>query len=874
MNFEKLTDKVQEALQNSIKIAGNLNHQSIEPEHVFLGLISEPDGVIPSILKKLTGSFEPLTEKVRSVVDKLPKVTGSSVQQPFLSNSTGALFDRAQQSANDLKDDFISSEHVLLAMTESKTPVGEILRTFGINQTSILNVLKDIRGNQRVTDKNAEGRYQALEKYARDLNELARRGKLDPVIGRDDEIRRVLQILSRRTKNNPVLIGEPGVGKTAIAEGLAQRMVAGDVPEGLKNKRVFALDMGALIAGAKYRGEFEDRLKAVVKEIVESDGEYILFIDEIHTLVGAGAAEGAMDAANILKPALARGELRAVGATTLDEYRKYIEKDAALERRFQPVLVGEPGIEDAISILRGLKEKYEVHHGVRITDSAIVAAVELSDRYISDRFLPDKAIDLIDESASKLRMEIDSMPEELDIIERSIRQLEIEQEGIKREKDETNEGKLSQIRKEIAQFSEERSGLKAHWLQEKGFIQTLRELKTAIDTAKTQAEQYEREGEYGKVAEIRYGTIVSLEKSIKETNEKLTALQTSRKMLKEEVEAEDIAEIVAKWTGIPVNRMLESERQKLLYMEDRLKTRLVGQKEAVEAVSAAVRRSRAGLQDENKPIGSFIFMGTTGVGKTELAKAVAEFMFDDEQAIIRIDMSEYMEKHSVSRLIGAPPGYVGYDEGGQLTEAVRRKPYSVILLDEIEKAHPDVFNVLLQVLDDGRLTDNQGRTVNFRNTIVIMTSNLGAHMIQEELANLTGNNRSVILEEIRENLLKLLRQTLRPEFLNRVDEIIVFHPLNREEVGEIVAIQFKRIQKLAEKTGIFLTLDKNAKNRLADMGYDPQFGARPLKRLLQKHIVNPLSEKILSGQIKSGDHLEVIQTENGFDFGKVAYTNQ
>ncbi|MCA0447431.1 MAG: ATP-dependent chaperone ClpB [Bacteroidetes bacterium] len=874
MNFEKLTDKVQEAIQNAIQIAGNLNHQSIEPEHIFLGLISEADGVIPSILKKLTGSYEPLTGKIREAVDKFPKVTGSSVQQPFLSHSTGALFDLAQKIAGDLKDEFISSEHVLLAMTEWKTPVGDVLKTYGITFPAILNVLKEIRGNQRVTDKNAEGRYQALEKYARDLNELARKGKLDPVIGRDDEIRRVLQILSRRTKNNPVLIGEPGVGKTAIAEGLAQRMVAGDVPEGLKNKRVFALDMGALIAGAKYRGEFEDRLKAVVKEIVESDGEYILFIDEIHTLVGAGAAEGAMDAANILKPALARGELRAVGATTLDEYRKYIEKDAALERRFQPVMVGEPGIEDAISILRGLKEKYEVHHGVRITDSAIVAAVELSDRYISDRFLPDKAIDLIDESASKLRMEIDSMPEELDIIERSIRQLEIEQEGIKREKDETNEGKLSQIRKEIAQLSEERSGLKAHWLQEKGFIQTLRELKTAIDTAKTQAEQYEREGEYGKVAEIRYGTIVSLEKSIKETNEKLATLQTSRKMLKEEVEAEDIAEIVAKWTGIPVNRMLESERQKLLYMEDRLKTRLVGQKEAVEAVSAAVRRSRAGLQDENKPIGSFIFLGTTGVGKTELAKAVAEFMFDDEQAIIRIDMSEYMEKHSVSRLIGAPPGYVGYDEGGQLTEAVRRKPYSVILLDEIEKAHPDVFNVLLQVLDDGRLTDNQGRTVNFRNTIVIMTSNLGAHMIQEELANLTGNNRSVILEEIRENLLKLLRQTLRPEFLNRVDEIIVFHPLNREEVGEIVSIQFKRIQKLAEKAGIFLTLDGHAKNRLADMGYDPQFGARPLKRLLQKHIVNPLSEKILSGQIKSGDHLEVIQTENGFDFGKVAYTNQ
>lgn len=872
MNLEKLTEKVQEALQTAIQIAGTLNHQVIEPEHIYLGFVAEPEGVFSSMLNKLTGSAGQLTDRVRAAADQFPKVTGSSVQQPYLSQNSAALFDRAQKLAQDLKDEFISSEHVLLAMTECKTPVGEALRQFGVTNSGILQALKEIRGNHRVTDKQAESKYQSLQKYARDLTELAKKGKLDPVIGRDDEIRRVLQILSRRTKNNPVLIGEPGVGKTAVAEGLAQRIVAGDIPEGLKDKRVFALDMGALIAGAKFRGEFEDRLKAVVKEIVDSEGEFILFIDEIHTLVGAGAAEGAMDAANILKPALARGELRAIGATTLDEYRKHIEKDAALERRFQTVLIGEPGIEDAISILRGLKEKYEVHHGVRITDSALIAAVELSDRYISDRFLPDKAIDLMDEAASRLRMEIDSMPEELDVIERQIRQLEIEQEGIKREKDSANDSKLDQIRKELASLSEERTGLKAHWLKEKEVIQTLRELKSAVDTAKTQAELYERQGDYGKVAEIRYGTIVSLEKTIQETNRNLALLQTDRKMLKEEVEAEDIAEIVAKWTGIPVSRMLESERIKLVEMENRLATRLVGQKEAIEAVSSAVRRSRAGLQDENRPIGSFIFLGTTGVGKTELAKAVAEFMFDDDQALIRIDMSEYMEKHSVSRLIGAPPGYVGYDEGGQLTEAVRRKPYSVILLDEIEKAHQDVFNVLLQVLDDGRLTDNQGRTVNFKNTIVIMTSNLGSHMIQEELASLTGQNRQIILEDLKEKLNRLLRQTLRPEFLNRVDEIIVFHPLNREEVAEIVTLQFNRIKALAEKNGIYLSLSSEAKSALAESGYDPQYGARPLKRLLQKVLVNPLSEHILSGRIKPGDSLEIIRTQQGtFEFGRVEY---
>ncbi|NUQ82050.1 MAG: ATP-dependent chaperone ClpB [Bacteroidetes bacterium] len=871
MNTDRLTVKVQESLQNAIRLASSMNQQVIEPEHVYLGCAEDPEGVLTAVISKISGQPDLLLNRVREAAERLPRVSGASIQQPYLSNQTGKLFDKAQKMADDMKDDFISTEHVLIAMTDLPGQLKEILASFGVKKDTILAVLKEIRGNQRVTDAGAESRYQALRRFARDLNEMARKHKLDPVIGRDDEIRRVLQILSRRTKNNPVLIGEPGVGKTAIAEGLAHRIVTGDVPEGLKDKRVFALDMGALIAGAKYRGEFEDRLKAVIKEVVESDGEYILFIDEIHTLVGAGSAEGAMDAANILKPALARGELRAVGATTLDEYRKHIEKDAALERRFQPVLVGEPSLEESVSILRGLKEKYEVHHGVRITDSAIVAAVELSDRYISDRFLPDKAIDLVDEAASRLRMEIDSMPEELDIIERQIRQLEIELEGIKREKDSSNTVKEDQIRKELARLGEERSALRAHWLREKELIQKIREIKSAMDTARTQAEQHERDGNFGKVAEIRYGTLTALEKDLKSVNELLAAHQVSLKMLKEEVEADDIAGIVSRWTGIPVTRMLESERQKLLHMEERLANRVVGQREAVEAVSAAVRRSRAGLQDENRPIGSFIFMGTTGVGKTELARALAEFMFDDEGALIRLDMSEYMEKHSVSRLIGAPPGYVGYDEGGQLTEAVRRKPYSVVLLDEIEKAHPDVFNVLLQLLDDGRLTDNQGRTVNFKNTIIIMTSNLGSAIIQDDLANLTGMNRQAVLEQVREKLLQQLKMTLRPEFLNRIDEIIVFHPLSRDEVKGIVSIQFRRIQALALKAGIRLEIAPEAVARLADLGYDPQFGARPLKRLLQKHLVNPLSEKILSGLVQAGDSLEVIRHGDGFDFAKVEY---
>lgn len=870
MNFDKLTTKVQEGIQQAIQLATSFQHQGIEPEHIFLGLSVDEQGMIPTILKQLSPTYESLVQQVNSTIQKFPKVSG--VQQPYLSGNTQQLFDRALQQSQELKDEFISSEHVLLAFIGGQTPISTLFKTFQISKERVLAILKEVRGNQQVTDQEAESKYQALKKYAKDLNELARKGKLDPVIGRDEEIRRVLQILSRRTKNNPVLIGEPGVGKTAIAEGLAQRMIQGDVPEGLKDKKVFSLDMGALIAGAKYRGEFEERLKAVVKEIVDSNGGYILFIDEIHTLVGAGKTDGAMDAANILKPALARGELRAIGATTLDEYRKYIEKDAALERRFQPVLVDEPGLEDAISILRGIKEKYEVHHGVRITDAAIIASVELSDRYISDRFLPDKAIDLIDEAASKLRMEIDSMPEELDQIERQIRQLEIELEGIKREKSDLNNSKLEDIKKEMAELQETRTGARVHWLKEKEFIQRIRELKSAIDVAKTQAETYERQGDYEKVAEIRYGTIGSLEKDLVQTNTELSVHQSVKKMLKEEVDADDIAEIVSKWTGIPVTRMLESERQKLLTMEDRLKTRVIGQTEAIEAVSAAVRRSRAGLQDEKRPIGSFIFLGSTGVGKTELAKALAEFMFDDEHSMVRIDMSEYMEKHSVSRLIGAPPGYVGYDEGGQLTEAVRRKPYSVILLDEIEKAHPDVFNVLLQVLDDGQLTDNQGRTVNFKNTIIIMTSNLGSHIIQNELQHLTGTNRSVIMKDITGQLMTLLKQTLRPEFMNRIDEIIVFHPLNLEEVGKIVSIQFNRIKSLVEKNGLFIELSTEAKNRIASLGYEPQFGARPLKRIIQKYITNPLSEKLLENKFQSGDHLEVINEGDSIGFAKVEFS--
>jgi ATP-dependent Clp protease ATP-binding subunit ClpB len=723
--------------------------------------------------------------------------------------------------------------------------------------------MKEVRGSQRVTSQNQEDTYQALKKFGRDLNELAQQGKLDPVIGRDEEIRRVLQVLSRRTKNNPVLIGEPGVGKTAIAEGLAHRIITGDIPENLKSKRIVALDMGALVAGTQFRGQFEERMKAVLKEVQDSNGEIILFIDELHTLVGAGSAQGSMDAANILKPALARGELHAIGATTLDEYKKHIEKDAALERRFQPVLVSEPSVEDTISILRGLSERYEVHHGVRITDGAIVAAAQLSSRYITDRFLPDKAIDLIDESASKLRIEIDSMPEELDTLERKIKQLEIEQEALKREKDEASEKRISELKKELENLNEERSEYRMHWDLEKQKIKKIREMKSEIENSRTLADQYEREGDLGKVAEIRYGRIASLEKQLKDETAELANIQKDRKMLKEEVDAEDIAEVVAKWTGIPVSRMLESERTKLLRLEDELHKRVVGQEDAVYAVANAIRRSRTGLQDINRPLGSFIFLGTTGVGKTELARSLADFLFDDEHAMIRIDMSEYMEKFSVSRLIGAPPGYVGYEEGGQLTEAVRRRPYSVVLLDEIEKAHPDVFNVLLQVLDDGRLTDNQGRTVNFKNTIIIMTSNLGSHLIQEKLEGANESNIENILGDLRYKLMDMLRKTIRPEFLNRIDEVVLFKPLTRNEIRKIVDIQLVNLQKILKDKDLILEVEDDVKDWIAKLGYDVTFGARPLKRTIQKYIVNPLSQELLLGKFSSGDTIKVSVSDGG-----------
>jgi ATP-dependent Clp protease ATP-binding subunit ClpB len=822
--------------------------------------VQDGEGIVVPILQKLNIDVSSVRLKVGEIIGNLPKVSGAGVLNPSPSPSLGRMLENAMKHTGRLRDDYISTEHLLLAAIDgAESKSGRYLLALGVTSEAVYGVLKDIRGNQRVTDQTPEEKYRTLERFGRDLNELARKGKLDPVIGRDEEIRRVLQVLSRRTKNNPVLIGDPGVGKTAIAEGIAQRIVAGDVPEGLRSRRIVALDLGALVAGTSFRGQFEERLKALVKEVEESEGEIILFIDELHTLVGSGSAQGSVDAANMLKPSLAKGTLRAIGATTIDEYRKYIEKDAALERRFQPVMVDEPDVEDAISILRGLKERYEVHHGVQITDGAIVAAAELGHRYISDRFLPDKAIDLIDEAASKLRIEIDSMPEELDNVERKIKQLEIEREAVRREKDPASKDRLETLEDELAELLEARDSLRAHWSTEKELIHSIRDMKAKIEQARNEADQHERDGNLGRVAELRYGTITELEKAIKGQSTRLQEVQKDRKMLKEEVDAEDVAEIVARWTGIPVSRMLESERTKLLRLDERLRERVVGQDEAVHAVADAVRRARAGLQDERRPIGSFIFLGSTGVGKTELAKALAEALFNDEGALVRIDMSEYMEKFSVSRIIGAPPGYVGYEEGGQLTDAVRRKPFSVVLLDEIEKSHQEVFNLLLQLLDDGRLTDSKGRTVDFRNTIVIMTSNIGSSLIQERMNRLSGdeNRWEKSIVTLKDELTLMLRQTLRPELLNRVDEILLFNPLRRKDVMEIVNLNLVRVARLLEKNGMVATVSDEAREWIAEKGYDVAYGARPLKRVIQKYVMNPLAAKILAGELVSGDTLEI-----------------
>ncbi len=882
MALNRFTEKAQEAALAAQEIVVAKQQSQMEPEHLFVALLAQEGGVVPQVFLKMNLNPTTLLREAEAEVDTLPRL--SSPGSASVSGRAQSVLVRASEEAGKLKDDYVSTEHLLLAMLDTKLGGGveRIFRAHGVARDKVLAVLKEIRGNQRVTDQNPEGKYQALEKYGRDLTEIAERGKLDPVIGRDEEIRRVIQVLSRRTKNNPVLIGEPGVGKTAIAEGLAQRIVRGDVPEGLKGKRIAQLDMGALVAGAKFRGEFEERLKAVLKEVQESDGNIILFIDELHTVVGAGAAEGAMDAGNMLKPMLARGELHTIGATTLNEYRKYIEKDAALERRFQPILVNEPTVEDTISILRGLRERYEVHHGVRIQDAALVAAAVLSHRYIADRFLPDKAIDLVDESASRLRMEIDSMPAELDEIERRIMQLEIEREALRKESDAASKDRLTVIERDIADLSEQRDGLKAQWTSEKDVITTLRTLKEQLEQTRQQIEAAERAADYGRAAELKYGTLTDLERRLAEARQKLSEQQSHGQMLTEEVTPQDIAEIVARWTGIPMTNLMESEVEKLIHMEGRLHQRVIGQDEAVTAVANTIRRARAGLQDPNRPLGSFIFLGPTGVGKTELARALAEFLFDSDQSMIRLDMSEYMEKHSVSRLLGAPPGYVGYDEGGQLTEAARRRPYSVILFDEIEKAHADVFNVLLQLLDDGRLTDGQGRTVDFRNTVVIMTSNLGSHTrmeeMQEELRQGMNAVKEMLPEEmaeqfntsfvksdaeerdeddIRRGYMGALREQFRPEFLNRVDEIVIFHPLDRDALRQIVDIQVAQLTKRLADRGITLTMTEASENYLALRGYDPVFGARPLKRTIQKRVLDPLALKVLDGTFRDGDHVAV-----------------
>jgi ATP-dependent Clp protease ATP-binding subunit ClpB len=864
MNINKYTEKAQEAVLGAQQLADREGHAELLPEHLLVTLIEQREGIVPSIIQKIGADPTAVATAVRGELGRLPRAHGGS--QVSLSPRLRQVTDAAEQEAERLKDEYVSTEHLFIAIaSEGRRSIGSrILEQHKITRDAILQALTTVRGSQRVTSQNPEGTYEALTRYGRDLTDLARKGKLDPVIGRDDEIRRVIQVLSRRTKNNPVLIGEPGVGKTAVVEGLAQRIVRQDVPEGLKKKTIVALDMGALVAGAKYRGEFEERLKAVLKEVADSEGQIVLFIDELHTVVGAGAAEGSMDASNMLKPMLARGELHTVGATTLDEYRKYIEKDAALERRFQPVMVGEPTVEDTISILRGLRERYEIHHGVKFKDSALVAAAVLSHRYITDRFLPDKAIDLIDEAAARLRTEIDSMPAELDEVQRRIMQLEIEREALRKEKDKASKERLEKLEKELADLKEEKNQLSLHWQQEKDAIQASRELKEELEQVRNQIEQAQRAGEYARASELQYGKLPELERRIKEQEVRLAELQQSKRMLKEEVDEEDIAAVVSRWTGVPVSRLMEGEVQKLLKMEERLHQRVVGQDEAIVAVANAIRRARAGLQDPNRPLGSFIFLGPTGVGKTELARALAEFLFDDEQAMIRIDMSEYQEKHTVSRLIGAPPGYVGYEESGQLTEAVRRRPYSVVLFDEIEKAHPEVLNVMLQLLDDGRLTDGKGRTVDFKNAVVIMTSNVGSHFIAEEV----GGGSTSLSEGTRRQVMDVLRQQFRPEFLNRIDEIIVFHPLSREQMRSIIDIQLHGLMRRLEDRKIRVEVTDRAKDLLIAEGYDPMYGARPLKRTIQRRVLDPLAMRVLEGEFHEGDVIRLDAPRGELEFSR------
>ena len=870
LTFDRFTLKAQEVLKNAVDTAARLNHQQIEPEHLLYAILTTAENVGLAVLKKVVDTPEKFTQTIENLLDRFPKVSGN-VGQPYLSNATNQVFTSAEEYAKQFQDEYLSVEHLILALNDTaRGDLKKTLRAHGINEENLLKALKEIRGSQSVTDQSPEDKYQALKKYCRDLNDLARRGKLDPVIGREEEIRRVLQVLTRRTKNNPVLIGEAGVGKTAIAEGLALRIVNQDVPEGMKTKRIMALDMGALIAGAKFRGEFEDRLKSVLREISEAQGSIVLFIDEIHTVVGAGAAEGAVDASNLLKPALARGDLRCIGATTFNEYRKYIEKDKALERRFQPVRIDEPTIEDAISILRGIKERYEIHHGIRITDAAIVAAVELSQRYITERFLPDKAIDLIDEAASRLRLDIDSLPADLDEVERKISQLEIESHALAKEKDnEESHQRYLKIQQDLAEFKEEAATLRAHWQEEKKHIVAINDLKKQIENRRLEAEKAEREGNWERAAQLVHAELPELNRQFEQEKKFLKKFQAKRALLREEVTEEDIAEIVARWTHIPVSRLIEGERAKLLNMEAKLHERVIGQDEAVRAVANAVRRGRAGLQDENRPLATFIFTGSTGVGKTELAKALAEFLFNDENALVRIDMSEYMEKHAVSRLIGAPPGYVGYEEGGQLTEAVRRKPYSVVLLDEIEKAHPDVFNILLQVLEDGRLTDNQGRVANFKNSIVIMTSNLGSQAILGQTSEVDEENIEVVYASIQETILSQLRQLLKPEFLNRIDEIIVFKPLLPREINQIVELQFKRLLKRVKSRDIEVELTTAARDLIAKAGWDPMFGARPVKRLIQRQVLDPLALEMLEEKFQPGDSLQVAIADGKIVFRKI-----